>query len=82
MYLSLSLENTGQVWIDTIRNRNDSKVEEFKERARFVHRRSESITGDAMNAATATLHRLTVVTQNISDLGQLRTPLRGPFARD
>ena len=43
----------------------------FREWARLMHRRSDTITEDAMIAATATVHRMTVATRNVSDFTQL-----------
>ena len=39
----------------------------FREWARLMHRRSDTMTEDAMIAATATMHRMTVVTRNVSE---------------
>ena len=53
----------------------------FREWARLMHRRSDTITEDAMIAATATVHRMTVATRNVSDFTQLGVELHNPFDR-
>jgi len=51
----------------------------FREWARLKHRKSDALIEDAMIAATANVHRLTVVTRNVSDFQKLGVPLINPF---
>ncbi len=51
----------------------------FREWARFMHRKSTDLSGDAMIAATAIVHRLTVVTRNVRDFDQFGVELLNPF---
>lgn len=51
----------------------------FREWARLKHRRSRAHLEDAMIAATAVVHRLTVVTRNVRDFHSLGVAYLDPF---
>jgi toxin FitB len=51
----------------------------FREWARLMHARSDTLYEDAMIAATARIHGLTVVTRNVGDFRTFDVPLLNPF---
>ncbi len=51
----------------------------FREWARLKHCKSDTLVEDAMIAATAVVQRLTVVTRNVRDFGQLGVDVLDPF---
>ena len=53
----------------------------FRAWARMMHRRSNTLYEDAMIAATAAVHNLTVVTRNVADFTALEVRVFNPFAR-
>ena len=52
----------------------------FRAWATLMHRKSDTVYEDAMIAATAQVHGLTVVTRNPTDFRQFGVPLLDPFA--
>lgn len=51
----------------------------FREWARMMHHRSDTLVQDALIAAIASVHRLTVVTRNVSDFGLFGVETINPF---
>ena len=53
----------------------------FREWARLMHHESETVYEDAMIAACARVHKLTVVTRNVSDFKRFDVPILNPFGK-
>jgi toxin FitB len=53
----------------------------FREWARLMDGRPDQLIEDARVAATARIHRLTVVTRNVRDFKDIQVPLLNPFVR-
>ena len=51
----------------------------FREWARLMHRQSDNLLQDALIAAVAIVHRLTVVTRNTRDFEHFKVPVLNPF---
>ena len=51
----------------------------FRAWAQLMHRRYDTLYEDAMIAATARVHGLTVVTRNVADFKPFGVPLLNPF---
>ena len=51
----------------------------FRDWARLMHRQSDTLYEDAMIAATARVHGLTVVTRNVGDFKALGVEVLNPF---
>jgi predicted nucleic acid-binding protein len=51
----------------------------FRLWAKLMHRQSDTVYEDAMIAASALVHNLTVVTRNIRDFERFQVPVFNPF---
>lgn len=70
------------LWLDQVASTYqilpmDARV--FRDWAKLMHRKSETLYEDAMIAATARVHGLTVVTRNVADFQSLEVALLNPF---
>lgn len=73
-----------EAWLDQLLASCDVLVQDgpvFREWARLMHHRSDALTMDALIAATAVVHRLTVVTRNVRDFEPFGVPTLDPFRR-
>src|SRR6185437_3670024 len=72
-----------EAWVDQVAgawNVLPMDARAFRHWARLMHGRSGDLIEDAMIAATAYVHGLTVVTRNIRDFIPLGVPALDPFA--
>jgi toxin FitB len=72
-----------EAWVDQIAgawNILPMDARAFRHWATLMHNRSDDLIEDAMIAATAHVHGLTVVTRNIRDFCPLGVPTLDPFA--
>jgi len=71
-----------EVWLDQVAstyNILDMDAVVFRLWATLMHRQSNTVYEDAMIAATAIKHKLTVVTRNVRDFERFNVPLYNPF---
>lgn len=72
-----------EAWLDEVAetyNVLSMDARTFRVWARLMHRRTDSLIEDAMIAATAAVHRLTVVTRNVRDFKDFGVLALNPFA--
>ena len=71
-----------EAWLDRVTNSYSvlpMDAASFRVWARLMHRKSHTLYEDAIIAATAQVHRLTVVTRNVGDFGMLGVTVYNPF---
>lgn len=71
-----------EAWLDAVAqsyNVLSMDADIFRRWARLMHWRSDTQYEDAMIAATAASHQLTVVTRNVSDFAIFGVPVLNPF---
>ena len=71
-----------EAWLDRVAasyNLLPMDAATFRVWARLMHRRSDALYEDAMIAATARVHALTVVTRNLADFASFPVDLLNPF---
>ncbi|PTN38483.1 type II toxin-antitoxin system VapC family toxin [Desulfonatronum sp. SC1] len=71
-----------EAWLDLLTDASNilpMDVPAFRLWAKMMHRKSDTLYEDAMIAAIASVHGLTVVTRNISDFKVFSVPTLNPF---
>jgi predicted nucleic acid-binding protein len=71
-----------QTWLDLVAasyNVLPMDAAAFRAWAQLMHRKSNTVYEDALIAATAKIHGLTVVTRNVADFKTFGVPLLNPF---
>ncbi len=71
-------------WADRLagtRNILPMDAQTFRVWARLMHHQSDALFEDAMIAATALVHQLTVVTRNTRDFAAFKVPMFDPFSQ-
>lgn len=71
-----------EAWLDRVQLSYDVLAVDapaFRICARLMHRQSDTLMQDALIAAVATVHRLTVVTPNTRNFHPLHIPTLNPF---
>ena len=71
-----------EAWLDQVLDAYEVLVVDapvFREWARLMHRRSNTLMQDALIAAVAKVHRLTVATRNVRDFRPLGVSVIDPF---
>jgi predicted nucleic acid-binding protein len=71
-----------EAWLELVANSYNvlpMDAAAFRAWAQLMHRKSDTLYEDAMIAATAQVHGLTVATRNIADFKSFGVPLFNPF---